>query len=190
MYAVNVIQDPGCSGSPKGSPKSRRRRKSRRSSRNSIPRVRVENSDQNTNCDKDSKDWKGSATIGDGNSLCTPERRGRAPSLYYMDGIIPGDVPVRYNFEEEEDFQTALQVFNNIEEVSFEGKGLVNVGMRMCTRCLDAGKSKGDTDVYFIDAKEIAKNRLILCRGCIGQRIKECIEMSILQAIEPDESFV
>ena len=107
-----------------------------------------------------------------------------------MGGKIPGEVPVRYNFDDEGDFKAALKVFNNIEDVAFEGKGLLNVGMRMCTRCLDAGKSKGDTDVYFMDTKEIAKNRLILCRGCIGQRIKECIEMSILQAIEPDESFV
>ena len=44
--------------------------------------------------------------------------------------------PLRYNFEEE-DFQAALQVFNEIEEFLFEEKGLVNVWMRICTRYFD-----------------------------------------------------
>ena len=104
--------------------------------------------------------------------------------------VIPGEVLDRYYYESLDIFNCVLDSYNssktsetNPERSNFESKGLVNVGMRLCSRCLDSGKRRGDTDLYYIDTKEIAQTRLILCRGCLGYRMKTQIESEVLKII-------
>ena len=51
--------------------------------------------------------------------------------------------------------------------------GKVRVSMQMCSRCGDAGKSASSYDHYFVYQDEVAKTRTILCKGCVGAKLRK-----------------
>ena len=51
--------------------------------------------------------------------------------------------------------------------------GKVRVSMQMCSRCGDAGKSASSYDHYFVYQDEVAKTRTILCKGCVGVKLRK-----------------
>lgn len=64
-----------------------------------------------------------------------------------------------------EELRVALK--KKFADRQFECVGDVSVSLRMCSGCGDAGKKKMRKDRYFVDVKERAKIRSILCLKCL-----------------------
>ena len=90
----------------------------------------------------------------------------------------------RYYFQDEKMFDRLLEKYNTSqkqtiavhaqskddESVSrhhFLSSGLVNVNLKLCSRCGDIDKTH-KLETYFIDQNQKAKARTIFCYGCIG----------------------
>ena len=112
----------------------------------------------------------------------------RRSSKEEIDSNIVIDVNAqRFYYKNQEAFNRLLNIYNNTKTKkldksdstgrSFECAGKVNVIMKMCTRCRDAGKKRSSKDKYYIDKSEVAQSRTILCRGCIGSDLRK-IEQS------------
>ena len=90
----------------------------------------------------------------------------------------------RYYFADLEKFHELLSTYNqkeeSIERGPFECMGKVNVTMRMCSVCGDAGKDRTKKDKYYVKKLEVAQVRTILCHGCLGERLRK-MELSETQ---------
>ena len=60
---------------------------------------------------------------------------------------------------------------HNSERHHFVCTGLANARLKFCSRCGDQSKSH-ELDRYYIDINERARNRFILCYGCMGMFLK------------------
>ena len=88
----------------------------------------------------------------------------------------------RYYYDDSNTFKDLLEKYNRIgehkkSEIVLECAGYVNTTMHMCCCCRDNDKGERKKDRYYINTKEIAKTRTILCHGCVGARLRK-LELS------------
>ena len=62
----------------------------------------------------------------------------------------------------------AARMYLNDAQIRLRCVGFVSVAMQMCSRCCDSGKPFSKKDKYYINELEIAKERTVLCHGCLG----------------------
>ena len=82
----------------------------------------------------------------------------------------------RFYYPDKKEFSKVLTQFCNRkghQKANYKQVGYVNVNLKLCWRCHDAGKSK-NTDLYFINILDSNSHiRQTLCYGCIGAIINE-----------------
>lgn len=82
----------------------------------------------------------------------------------------------RFYYSDKKEFLKVLMQFCNRkgnQKTNYKQVGYVNVNLKLCSRCHDAGKST-DTDLYFINILDSNSHiRQTLCYGCIGAIINE-----------------
>ena len=104
-----------------------------------------------------------------------------------------------YLYDSKGSFNKALELFNRLQCIKtndgvwrsqgpyFECKGAVRVALRMCLRCRDSYKQIGRTDLYYVDKTERLRERTILCHGCMGFILLDCVggdQKQIKQTLE------
>ena len=107
----------------------------------------------------------------------------RLSGLVNNDNSVQEKVIKRYYYRDIEIFKNVLKLYNNGLlprttnshcEVSgkrcFKCVGYVNRRLRLCSLCFDINKEADDNkeELYFIDCKQISKERTVLCFGCLG----------------------
>ena len=107
-------------------------------------------------------------------------------------------------------FEVSLEVLNrrsvrnvnkkldNISEIAeyfFEKIGKANVKCHLCVQCKDYDKDNNSTDDYYMNLMEIARERTILCTGCmrdviyehvVGSEEEICSELKQLRIKQPN----
>ena len=82
----------------------------------------------------------------------------------------------RFYYPDKKEFSKVLMQFCNRkgdQKSNYKQVGFVNVNLKLCWRCHDAGKST-NTDLYFINILDSDSHiRQTLCYGCMGAIINE-----------------
>ena len=129
--------------------------------------------------------------------------------LYHLEGRYSPRYQQNADFNTDSDFfDVSLELMNRrgvrktlkplngatqrMAKYFFEKVGKVNVVMRLCVKCRDVGKKKGELDHYFIDLMEIAMNeeRTVLCSKCMEDLMRLNVQTSSTGVDEIDEILI
>ena len=74
-------------------------------------------------------------------------------------------------FEDRGILQTNVYLEASSRGWNFVSVGHANVKLKFCTLCNDVNKTN-KRELYYVNNKEISQTRTVLCRGCMGNKIK------------------